>query len=476
MSTSVVNAQPSARFDPSGPSVVINSLVVEDSAVIAEARFWSQGHRGPAVRTQELAAADLSNYVVQALVVGAHAIGTAGGVQQTYDLKELVAEVGERTAQTSERAAEATDVAITKAASAMEAAAAQARKAITEAGELARTEFGTNVEVARTSLAAEINRLLGGENPELLARLQPVLERFGRELDERSAKQTSTFIEKVARQFDPADPASVLAQQNRMLTEQHRALTETMSKEQAALAEKVNALATAVQLAYAAELAAAATAQLTPLKGETFAQAVHRVMSGIAAGLGDDYADMSAVGGLVSRSKKGDGVLTVEGGEVRVVVEMSDSARGAGWADYLAEAERNRSAHASIGVVRSSAQLRGSGLITLGARRIVLAYDPETGSPELLRTVVQLVRLAAVSAARRDSAGQVETAEEKINEALENPTKIDDIEKTAGLISKNALKITSESGVLRTEITRLLKQAAAALVGAKSDGDSDVAA
>jgi hypothetical protein len=476
MRSSAIAAEPLVRFDPSGPSLVINSLIVEDAAVIAEARLWSQGRRGPAVTTEELVTADLSNYVVQALVVGAHAIGTAGGVQQTYDLKDLVAEVGERTAQTSKHAAEATDAAIAKAAHAMEVAAAQTRTAIGEAGKLAREDFRTNVEVARTSLTAEINRLLGGENPELLARLQPVLERFGRELDERSTRQTSTFIEKVARQFDPADPASVLAQQNRMLTEQHRALTETMSKEQAALAEKVNALATAVHLAYAAESAAATTAQLTPLKGETFAQAVHRVMSVIAAGLGDEYVDTSGVTGLVSRSKKGDGVLTVEGGEVRVVVEMSDSPRGAGWADYLAEAERNRGAHASIGVVRSSDQLRGSGLITLGARRIVLAYDPENDSPELLRTVVQLVRLAAVSAARRDNAGQVETADEKINEALENLTKIDDIEKTAGLISKNVLKIASDSGVLRTEITRLLKQAAAALVGAKSDGTPDVAA
>jgi hypothetical protein len=90
--------------------------------------------------------------------------------------------------------------------------------------------------------------------------------------------------------------------------------------------------------------------------------------------------------------------------------------------------------------------------------------------------VVQLVRLAAIAVAQRDNTGEIRTAEEKIDEALATLSKIDSIEKTAGLISKSAIKIGSESGALRTEITRLLKQAATALIGAKADGDSDVAA
>jgi hypothetical protein len=111
----------------------------------------------------------------------------------------------------------------------------------------------------------------------------------------------------------------------------------------------------------------------------------------------------------------------------------------------------------------------------LGARRIVLAFDPEADSPDLLRTVVQIVRLAAAAASKRDTDGEIVTAQEKIDEALVTLSKIDTIEQTAGLISKSALKISSESGTLRTEITRLLRQAAAALVGAKASG-ADVAA
>lgn len=136
----------------------------------------------------------------------------------------------------------------------------------------------------------------------------------------------------------------------------------------------------------------------------------------------------------------------------------------------------NRGARASIGLVRSTDQLHGSTLVALGARRILLAYDPETDAPDLLRTVIQLVRLAAVAAARRDNIGEIHTAEEKINEALATLSRIDTIETTAGQIVKSATKISDESGALRTEITRLLKQAATALGGAQRGGSGSAAA
>ena len=95
--------------------------------------------------------------------------------------------------------------------------------------------------------------------------------------------------------------------------------------------------------------------------------------------------------GLRTRSKKGDGLLSVAGGDVRVVLEMTDSSRS-GWSSYLQAAEDNRAALASLGLVRSPDQLSGHSVITLGARRIVLAFDPETDDPELLRVVVQVAQ------------------------------------------------------------------------------------
>jgi len=94
---------------------------------------------------------------------------------------------------------------------------------------------------------------------------------------------------------------------------------------------------------------------------------------------------------MVARSKKGDGVLSIDGGSARVVLEMTDSKRTQ-WNDYLDEAERNRGATASLGLVRDSAQNNGNTLRSVGARRIILAFDPGIDDPDLLRTVVQLAQ------------------------------------------------------------------------------------
>ena len=141
-------------------------------------------------------------------------------------------------------------------------------------------------------------------------------------------------------------------------------------------------------------------------------------------------------------------MLTVDGGTARVVLEMTDSAR-VGWAEYLDEAERNRRAAAALGLVRTPEQNGGQSIRVLGARRIVLAFDPTTDDPDLVRTVIMLLRTAALAASTRRGADQLETAEEKITEAVAQLEKLDDVKKTAGSIQKNALKIESAC----TEIT-----------------------
>ncbi len=100
-------------------------------------------------------------------------------------------------------------------------------------------------------------------------------------------------------------------------------------------------------------------------------------------------------------------MLSVDGGAVNVVVEMTDSKRTS-WNNYLDEAERNRSALASLGLVRNSDQLSGSTVQTITARRIVMAFDPETDDPAMLRTVVQLLRLAAIAANARQDEAEIE--------------------------------------------------------------------
>ena len=464
-----------AQYDPQTPAVIVHTLCITDPTVVAESHRWSDGHRGAVVGDADMAGVDLSAFITQAVAVGAHAIGSAGGIQDTFNLEGLVNDVGMRTAEAASKAAIATGKVVVNAAATLEKASSDARQAITEAGTTARTSFSDNVDTAKKALTDEINRLLGGENPELLGRITPMLETFSRDLNDRVAKQTTELIINAARQFDPADPTSPMAKHNQELKTQQAALTTTLLENHRALEVKVDELTTAVKVAKAADDAAALTARRTPLKGETYAQQIHSVMGEIATGLGDEYTNTGAQQGILPRCKKGDGVLSVQGGMANVVLEMTDSKRP-GWNAYLDEAERNRLASASLGLVPSVDLNEGHGVRCLGQRRIVMAFDPMTDDPELLRTVVQILRLGALAANARQDNRQIETAQEKIAEAIELLNKVDGIKRLASQIKANANRIELDSEGIRTELERLLTKAQTALNGAGSETETHEAA
>ena len=147
---------------------------------------------------------------------------------------------------------------------------------------------------------------------------------------------------------------------------------------------------------------------------------------------------------------------------------MTDSTR-TGWGDYLDEAERNRAASAALGVVRTPEQNAGRTVRVLGPRRIVLSFDPDADDPELLRTVLLVLRTVAITATTattRTGAAEIATAEEKITEAVARLGKIDAVKKLADGIQQNAVKIGSECAGISAGIHRLLDEALTALSGA----------
>jgi len=466
----MTQATPTAvvSYDAVIPAVVIKDLRITDPSVVAESHRWSTGQRGEAVETSALVGADLSSFVTQALTIGSHAITAAGGAQDKFDLERMVNEVGARTAESSAKAAEATSMAAASAAEVFNMASAAALKSISAADAATRKSFSETVASANRSLHGELQRIFGGESPELMEKLRPVLATFATQLDAKVAKQTGDLLEKAARQFDPADPTSPMAKHAIELRQQQEALSLTLVKNHEAIAGKVDELVHTIRVSEAARASAAKTAKITPLKGGTYAEGVHAVMHGIAVGLGDDYTDTSAVAGALSRCKKGDGVLTIEGGRARLALEMTDSTRTS-WSDYLDEAERNRNAAASLGLVRGPAQNRGQSIRVLAGRRIVMAFDPATDDLDLLRTVVQLLRVAAITASsRRDSQGLV-TAQESIGEAQKMLEKVNVIRKASGSIRKSADTIDAECNAVQTNVGRLLGQALDALAGVTTE-------
>jgi hypothetical protein len=132
-------------------------------------------------------------------------------------------------------------------------------------------------------------------------------------------------------------------------------------------------------------------------------------------------------------------------------------------------AERNRQAAAALGIVRTQPQNGGQSIRVLGPRRVVLAFDPGSDDPELMRTAVMLLRASALAAATRKGADQIATAEEKITEAIAELAKLDAVKKKAGSIQKHASKIESSCTGLNSGIQRLLADARRALTAATAD-------
>ena len=461
-----------AHFDNDAAAVVIERLTIHDREVAREAQRWVSGERGPLEENLEaLASADLTSYVTEAVRIGAHALSVTGQAQEARALEYLLKDVGDKAAHSTTQAAELTARTVREASEAVVAAARDAKTAITEADAQSRKEFTAAVMTAKQDLNTELRRLFAGENPELVERLQPVLDKLSADLDAKVSAGAAELLVKAAKQFDPTDPTSPMAKHAAELTARQERLTQQLVKQHSELTSKIDEVSTVLRV----HEATTALAKVTPIKGDSYAGSVHTVLVGIAAGLGDDYTDTSATMGRLPRCKKGDGVLTMNDGAARVVIEMTDSAR-TGWTDYFAEAERNRDAAASLGLVRTVDQNGGQTLRVVGAQRLVLAFDPDTDRPDLLRTVIMLLSTSAIATASRRGVRQVTTAEEKIAEALNQLVKIDSVKSLSATIQKSATKIDSECTALNSAVRRLLDEALAALAGADAAGPDLVGA
>lgn len=460
------NPKAPAHFDDEAATVVIEGVTLRDKDVVREAQRWTTGERGSIVEDlATLADADLGEFVTKAITIGSHALSATGQAQEARVLERMITELGEKAASSTAEAATMTDRSVKAASEAVTKAAAKAQRTLREADEATRKSLSDSIALMRRETEAELKRLFGGTDPEVVDRFAPLLERFAANLDKRAAENTSELLAKAAKQFDPADPTSPMAKHTADLAKRQDALTAQLAEQHSMVAQRLDEVVTALKVAEAK----AWVTKVSPIKGSTYEAEIHQVLHQVAAGLGDEYLETGAVVGSVVRCKKGDGVLVVDGGAARVVVEVTDSKRDH-WGAYFDEAERNRKATAAVGLVRSVEQNGGETIRVLGRRRIVLAFDPTADDPDLVRSVVMLLRTAAIAAATRSGAHEISTAEEKITAAVEQLGKIDEIKKSAGAIANNIRKIENTCGAVYSTIDRLLADALDALAGVDSEG------
>lgn len=318
------------RFDNDGTRIIIDGLTIGQGDVVTEARHWLTGQRGPRCdEPAELAAADLTQFATEALVLGSKTLSLTAQTTETRALERMLKDVGEQTAEATRKASDTTALAAKSATETVVRAAVDATKAITDADQVTRKRLTEAVASTRDEVLAETRRLFGGEHPELLERLQPVLASFSTALEKQVQTSTSELLARATKQLDPSDPTSPMAKQAAALAEQQRLFALQVEKGQDELGAKVDALSTALKV----QDAKAALAKVTPIKGGSFENRLHVLMNDIAAGLGDEYEDTSTKTGQLPRCKKGDGLLLVADQSARVVIEMTDSARTS-WGDY----------------------------------------------------------------------------------------------------------------------------------------------
>lgn len=408
---------PKVFYDAEAKQLVIGSLRTSDKAVIREASRWGSGERSdPVEDLADLHGRDLTQFAREALSIGARVLAIAAQDGDTRAVRQAVKEAGDQVSDVVSRASQASEEVVRRAADTL-------------------TQATT---AASQTMLAEVTRLVGGENPELAERLRPILDGVGRDLKQQAAEAIVA-----------ASDAQRVESEKR-----HREITAAIGDLRREVAVRV-----------AADEATETVKSGTTIKGFDYEDQINHVMTGVAADIGEEYEATGDRAGRLPRNKKGDGVLILSGGMARVVIECHDGTSKE-WGSYLAEAERNRDAQASVGLVKYVDDNAGRVVRVIAPKRLVVAFDPTEDDPELLRTVMLLMRTVALTASGRFGIEEVTTANEHIREALSVIDDLDEAKRSANAIHGHATKIEQVVVKSMTAVQRELHAATNALTGA----------
>jgi hypothetical protein len=417
VSTAGIENDVATQYSIDQQVLVIENLTVTDPDVLREASRWVTGERGEPATEHEMAVADLSAFASEALIVGSRVLAIAAQSSDTLAVQQAVKSAGD---QVDDAVRRATD------------------------------QMGAATRAAHETVMAQVTNLVGGENPELLERLRPVLARLGTDLE----RQVADGIEKAN--------AEVRADSDR----RHVELTALIRDVRQEVAVRV-----------AEQSAIADVKESTTIKGFDYEAQVNLAFEQIALSLGEEYRETGAFAGKLPRNKKGDGVLVLSDDMARIVIEVHDGSTK-DWGSYLAEAERNRGACASIGVVKHQRDNAGHAIRVIGSRRVIVVWNPDDDDLSLLRTVTLLMRTVALTSSGRFGVEEVAAANEHIKEALSILADLDEAKRSAAAIRGHVDKIETVTTKAMTAAQRELTGALNALTGVrvdKSEATPDVA-
>lgn len=455
------------RWEPQRSAIVMDGFTVTDPVVIVEARRWTTGERQHVADDQQLAGADLGPFVRTALQTYCVVAQTVGDGRDAAGLQHTVADLTSRTerrlVEVSQRTAEAGRL---------------TQEQLDKTREQTRRELGDAIGQVRSAMHAttagvteEIMRLFAGEDPAIVGAARTAISKALSDVQSTVERRMGDSIAAIEKKLDSRDPTSPVGQMLVQFRAEQDKLATAQRDGDRQVADQLQALSTTLTEITAGQRATAKTAAVTTLKGISFEDAVHLHLEEVAKSFGDAYTDTSATTGRVKSSKKGDGVLTIldvpgsPDGTARVVVEMHNGDTGGRqWSPYLDEAMRNRDASASLGVVRTRSQVPGGDPIRVwGNRKILVAFDPDTDEPTLLRTVLLLLRAQAFLAVSRSGTEQVRVAEEQLAVAAGQLEQFAELQRLATTVKTNADRMGPKLDRLHEVMARTINTAITAL-------------
>ncbi|OBH47307.1 hypothetical protein A5688_03115 [Mycobacterium mantenii] len=327
-----------------------------------------------------------------------------------------------------------------------------------------QTESAQTLDAPVKAVAERLDRLLAADGSPIAASIKEVVSGAMAEAREGWHRSLTDTLTTVSRSLDATDPGTPFGQLNQQLKDDR----QRQNADLYARIDRLMELVVEVRNAANTTAAVAAVRKASPAKGKPYEEAVGAVVEGIACGIGASYTETSDVVGEIRGCKKGDGVIEVAAADsatpaARVVLEFTTSGATRNWPNYLADAERNRGAQASLGIVPTRDLVPGKEMIAiLGPGRAVIAYDVED-DPGMVRATIQLLVVQAQRRVAEARGGDLGVADRKIAEAHQQLVTMQDILKSALTVRAGASKVVTGLEALHVTLSQLLGQAQAAI-------------
>lgn len=406
-----------------GTTVVIESLEISDAQVVASVKAAQAENR------------NLGDYITASVEIGVKALQATGvnlGIEQLAD-------------------------GIANAEKAMGKASKDLATSLVEKLDAIAGDQGTftkGIESYMLDFTKELEELTGGENSVIREGIKKQLDAMSKALTDNFTRATNTQKDEIAKMLDTENAQSPLRIMSRTITTQGEAMAQTMAQILAAVSENKGRILEAAK---------------GTSKGADYETKVIDAISVVAGGSGDEPLATGNTPGKRA-SKKGDAVIHLREGlgvKASMVVEAkdmssltTDSARRKYWLGQAEGARKTRGAIGFLGLCKNLEDMPGGQRISvldkLG-QNVVLAFDPDNDSPELLSLVYQVVKMHSLSVVGSGVDINPAAINSYVEESFVILDKFESLHDAVAKIKSNATKVSSISEGIKDELTGHLR-------------------